>query len=181
MYQDENEWEKRRINVQKFFQQRNRTADNTVESEEEAGDKSRNNPFDHEKAFALKSLDQLRLEAEKEASAFKKEIRQANLRCAAMGNDLIYQKQILHKVKGELLEEREEEFKTLLGVFAELHELQAEYDASMDKTLGQIDACLVQIDTLIVGLDEVQAKNREFLVAEQAFAEDKARMDAFLR
>ncbi len=58
------------------------------------------------------------------------------MRCAAQGNDLIYQKQLLHKVKIELLDEREEEFKNLSRAFLELHEaleerykdLQKQYD-----------------------------------------------------
>ena len=142
-----------------------------------------------QKAFAYKSLDHIKREVDKEINGFKKEIRQVNLRCAAQGNDLIYQKQLLHKVKMELLDEREEEFKRLVKMFIDLHDaidermrdLQKQYDQHIDKTLNQIDTCMSQLDSLIIGLDQVTDTNRTFLVADQIFEDDKERIDHFLK
>ena len=38
-----------------------------------------------------------------------------------------------------------------------------------------------QLDSLIIGLDQVQDKNREFMIADQVFEEEKDRIDKFLR
>ncbi|CDW87855.1 kelch motif family protein [Stylonychia lemnae] len=147
-----------------------------------------NHEFD-DKAFAFKSLDNIRREIDMEMSHFKKEIRQINLRCAAQGNDLIYQKQLLHKVKIELLDEREEEFKNLIRAFIELHEaldermreLQKQYDNHIDKTINHIDGCMQQLDNLIIGLDDVQTKNRDFLLADKMMDDEKEKIDFFLK
>lgn len=69
----------------------------------------------------------------------------------------------MHKVKNELIEEREEEFRVLAKAFLELHEaldermreLQTLYDKHVNKTIKQVDICMDQLDKLVGGLTDV--------------------------